>query len=157
MEERLDLLFLTHITSDELWNVANEGEENDKKYRHPSLDKEGFIHLSTPEQVNGTLNKWFKGNTLPLLPSPSPSASIILTNSLSSSLQSKGTSEVLILHLSLEVLKSSGIELKYEEVYPGQPPFPHFFGPLPVSAVLQVDRVRPSDSEETGVWNVTFS
>jgi len=70
----------------------------DKLFRHESLQSEGFIHCSTRQQLFGTLNKWFKG-----------------------------TPTVLVLTLDEERVKQVS-ELRYDDVYPGQPPFPHIYG-----------------------------
>lgn len=33
-------------------------------------------------------------------------------------------------------------DLRWEESHPGEPPFPHVYGPIPVAAVVAVERVR---------------
>jgi len=48
---------ILHITSRETW----EGAKSDGAYRPGSLATEGFIHASTPEQVVGTANTFYKG------------------------------------------------------------------------------------------------
>ncbi len=50
---------LLHITSRPDWELA----ERDGIYRAASLDTEGFIHCSTPAQVVGTANRFYRGQT----------------------------------------------------------------------------------------------
>lgn len=55
METNTD--WIVHICSHEDWSVAqSEGE-----YRAASLETEGFIHCSTPEQVLETANRYYAG------------------------------------------------------------------------------------------------
>lgn len=53
------LNILLHITPREDWERAGR----DGIYRAASLDTEGFIHLSTPAQVVGTANRFYRGQT----------------------------------------------------------------------------------------------
>ncbi|MCB9234357.1 MAG: DUF952 domain-containing protein [Bacteroidia bacterium] len=46
-----------HITNHALWTKALD----DEFYKHPSLKTEGFIHCSTREQLQGTVQKHFPG------------------------------------------------------------------------------------------------
>jgi uncharacterized protein (DUF952 family) len=46
-----------HICSSALWAEAKHSE-----YRCPSLESEGFIHCSTPDQVVEVANYLFRGN-----------------------------------------------------------------------------------------------
>lgn len=48
-----------HLTTSSDWSQA----QADGRYIHPSLQEEGFIHASTPEQVAATANRFYKGNT----------------------------------------------------------------------------------------------
>jgi len=48
---------LFHITTRVAWNRSQAARE----YRAPSLDTEGFIHLSTEEQWRHTLHRLFRG------------------------------------------------------------------------------------------------
>ena len=50
---------LFHITGESDWVRWQEQGQ----YFTPSLDEEGFIHLSTAAQVEGTLNRFFTGQT----------------------------------------------------------------------------------------------
>ncbi len=53
MEKKMIL----HITYRTAWEQALQ----DAAYTADSLQKEGFIHCSTPEQVLGAANKYYKG------------------------------------------------------------------------------------------------
>jgi uncharacterized protein (DUF952 family) len=47
-----------HITTNDAWQAALD---SGVPYRSPSLDIEGFIHCSTPEQVPWVANRRFRG------------------------------------------------------------------------------------------------
>ena len=51
---------IVHITSRDEWQQAGA---LDDVYRHESLDTEGFIHCSTPDQVVIPANERFAGRT----------------------------------------------------------------------------------------------
>ena len=53
--EPLTVGLITHITPVTRWTGVKH------EYRAPSLESEGFIHCSTPEQVTGPANGLFKG------------------------------------------------------------------------------------------------
>ncbi len=48
-----------HVATIEDWEIA----KITKKYVHPSLDIEGFIHACTREQVPGVLHRYYKDST----------------------------------------------------------------------------------------------
>lgn len=50
---------LFHITTVRAWDAAKQAGE----YRAPSLDSEGFIHLSGEQQWPRTLERFFKGQS----------------------------------------------------------------------------------------------
>jgi uncharacterized protein (DUF952 family) len=50
---------ILHITTRADWDAACAAGS----YRPPSLDHEGFIHCSTPEQAVASANKYFHGRT----------------------------------------------------------------------------------------------
>ena len=52
-------LRLLHIAELEVWLAAQEGG----RYRAASLDDEGFIHASTPDQVLATAQRHYQGRT----------------------------------------------------------------------------------------------
>lgn len=82
-------------------------------YQPISLDWEGFIHFSTLEQVIGTANRFYRGQTDLLL-------------------------------LEVDETKLSG-ELRYEATADSVSElFPHYYGELPVAAVLHVWEFPPN-------------
>ncbi len=46
-----------HITTPELWGTVSDGGS----YQAPSLGTEGFIHCSTREQLERSMNRFFSG------------------------------------------------------------------------------------------------
>ena len=48
---------ILHIVSRDAWAQA----QHDDVYRPPSLEREGFIHFSKPEQVVATANHFYAG------------------------------------------------------------------------------------------------
>jgi uncharacterized protein (DUF952 family) len=55
---------LLHLTTASAWELAQQIGE----YHAPSLEHEGFIHCSLPEQIADVANAWFAGqNGLVLL------------------------------------------------------------------------------------------
>ena len=48
-----------HIATNDAWKKAQETGN----YEHPSLKEEGFIHCSLDHQVEGVLDRYFKGQT----------------------------------------------------------------------------------------------
>lgn len=49
--------YLVHLCSKEDWQAAQAAGE----YRAASLEKEGFIHCSRPEQILGVANRFYRG------------------------------------------------------------------------------------------------
>ncbi len=52
-------MIIYHITAQADWDKAQKAGQ----YTAPSLSQEGFIHASTGEQVAGTANLFFRGQT----------------------------------------------------------------------------------------------
>ncbi len=50
---------ILHLTTAEAWRAALQAGE----YRAASLDTDGFIHCSLPEQIARVANAWFAGQT----------------------------------------------------------------------------------------------
>jgi len=48
---------ILHIAIKKDWEMAKENDE----YRGDTLDSEGFIHCSTPKQIDGVAQHLFKG------------------------------------------------------------------------------------------------
>ncbi len=51
----MNLLF--HMCARKDWEAAQEAGA----YKTPSLESEGFIHCSRPEQIEGTANRYYQG------------------------------------------------------------------------------------------------
>lgn len=51
--------WICHITTQAAWQAAQQ----QGVYSHPSLEAEGFIHCSQPEQVAATAERFFRGQT----------------------------------------------------------------------------------------------
>ena len=50
---------ILHIVAQNAWQQA----QAEGAYRAPSLETQGFIHFSLPEQVVGTANRFYEGQT----------------------------------------------------------------------------------------------
>jgi uncharacterized protein (DUF952 family) len=53
------VLTILHVTTRSLWDQA----EREGSFRGETLDTEGFIHCSTPQQLAGVVRRFFKGRT----------------------------------------------------------------------------------------------
>ncbi|MBV4358522.1 DUF952 domain-containing protein [Pinibacter aurantiacus] len=53
------MAIIYHVTTVAAWNAAKEKGS----YEDPSLAKEGFIHASEAQQVDGVLKRYFAGKT----------------------------------------------------------------------------------------------
>lgn len=51
------MAIILHITTRDAWDVARAAGS----YRAPSLEREGFLHCSTPAQAVGTAGRYFRG------------------------------------------------------------------------------------------------
>jgi uncharacterized protein (DUF952 family) len=101
---------LIHLCTTDEWERAREAGER----RPPSLDGEGFVHLSAPEQVHLPANRLFGG---------------------------RGDMVVLRLDpnlLGAPVRWEAGVASDPEAMT-----FPHLYGPLPVAAVTSVTPYVP--------------
>ena len=75
-----------------------------------TLAEEGFIHASTPAQVDGVARRYYVDVQDPLV----------------------------LLEIDVAALEASGSPVRWEQV-PGQDdPYPHVYGPVPVGAVRAV-------------------
>lgn len=97
---------IVHIASVDDWKKAKELGV----YRVDSLETEGFIHCSTPEQVVEIANYLYEGRT-----------------------------DLLLLVIDEELLSFT---VKYEDPGNGKH-YPHIYGPLNISAVIEVLEFKP--------------
>jgi uncharacterized protein (DUF952 family) len=91
-----------HITTRAEWETALRAGE----YRAPSLETEGFIHLSQRHQVAGVANAVYRG-----------------------------VPDLVLLSVDPERLAAP---LRYEQGVHADERFPHLYGPLELSAVVDV-------------------
>ena len=102
--------YLFHVIEAEGWDRAKaEGQ-----VRPASLETEGFVHLSSAEQVHATLRRHFPGRF-----------------------------GLMLLTVDPERLDA---EIRWEEAEGGEL-FPHFYGPLPITAVVQTQELTVSTWE----------
>jgi uncharacterized protein (DUF952 family) len=74
-----------------------------------TIDDEGFIHASTPEQVQGTASRFYAGRTEPLV----------------------------VLVMETDRLEAGGVPVRFDEIAPGEE-FPHLYAEVPVALVDDV-------------------
>jgi uncharacterized protein (DUF952 family) len=97
-------LILFHITRRVDWDKAQQAGQ----YTAPSLHQEGFIHASTGDQVAGTANLFFKGQ-----------------------------SGLVLLVIETELLESE-VRFDAVQTHGPVQYFPHIYGPLNLAAVVNV-------------------
>ena len=68
---------ILHIVTRAEWEAAQTGE----RYAPPSLEREGFIHFSTPAQVLGSAGRYYAGRNDLLLLQVDPVACAARTRS----------------------------------------------------------------------------
>jgi len=118
---------ILHITSGEAWKAAQAAGS----YEAPSLQSQGFIHLSKPEQVQNTLNRFYPNAT-----------------------------EVLLLHINPAQLQATlkyeapdhtgaQVEVKSSET---EGTFPHLYGALNLDAVVDTENIHRSG--ESWSWSL---
>ncbi|MGH3639839.1 MAG: DUF952 domain-containing protein [Myxococcota bacterium] len=101
---------LIHLCTTDEWERAKDAGER----RPPSLESEGFIHLSAPEQVHLPANRLFAGRT-----------------------------DMVLLRLDPDLLGAPVRWEPGVPTDPASMTFPHLYGPLPVAAVTSVTTYRP--------------
>ena len=101
---------LVHLCSGDEWRLAQVRGE----HRPDSLGANGFVHLSTPEQVHLPANRLYAGRADLVLLRIDPSC------------------------LTSEVRWEPGVATDPDSMV-----FPHLYGPLPVAAVISVTPYRP--------------
>lgn len=101
---------LVHLCTTDEWTAAQAAGER----RPPSLNTQGFVHLSAPEQVHLPANRLYRGRADMLL------------------LRVDAT------QLGAPVRWEPGVPTDPESMT-----FPHLYGPLPVAAVTSVTPYSP--------------
>jgi uncharacterized protein (DUF952 family) len=101
---------LLHLCTTEEWALAQDAGER----RPPSLDSDGFVHLSAPEQVHLPANRLFAGRT-----------------------------DLVLLRLDPDLLGAPVRWEPGVPTDPASMTFPHLYGPLPVAAVTRVTPYLP--------------
>lgn len=104
---------ILHIAQREAWEAAASGGY----YRPPSLDSEGFVHCSTPEQTVKTANQFYAGQRNLVL--------LCID-------EKKTEAEV----------RYEGPACAHDQRALSL--FPHLYGPLNVSAVVRAVEFRPN-------------
>jgi uncharacterized protein (DUF952 family) len=101
---------LVHLCSNDDWRLAQSAGE----YRPASLEANGFVHLSTPEQVHLPANRLYAGRTDLVLLRIDPA------------------------QLTAPVRWEPGVPTDPDAML-----FPHLYGALPVNAVINVTPYLP--------------
>jgi uncharacterized protein (DUF952 family) len=104
---------LVHLCSAADWRAAQESGE----YRPDSLDANGFVHLSTPEQVHLPANRLYAGRT-----------------------------DLVLLRIDATQLTSPIRWEPGVATDPDSMVFPHLYGPLPAAAVICITSYRPGEN-----------
>ncbi|MFI6250302.1 DUF952 domain-containing protein [Streptomyces sp. NPDC051016] len=100
---------ILHITERSLWEEARARGVYEWSTRGRTVSEEGFIHCSTPDQL--------------------PRVAAFLYGSY------EGPDELVVLVVDPARV---GVPVKWEAVKPGGEEFPHVYGPIPVTAVVEV-------------------
>jgi uncharacterized protein (DUF952 family) len=101
---------LLHLTERSLWEAARATGTYEMSTRDRTLQEEGFIHCSLRHQVPRVAG-WVYGTY-------------------------EGPDELVLLVIDPRRLTAP---VRYEAVQPGGEEFPHIYGPIPVSAVVDVE------------------
>lgn len=97
-----------HIVTKESWESQKESEH----YIHSSLKSEGFIHASRLSQLDGVLDRYYKG-----------------------------VSDLYRLSIDVDLLEVSSVLKEELAISVGQM-FPHIYGPINKSAITEVVKLR---------------
>ncbi|MGN7134345.1 DUF952 domain-containing protein [Rhodococcoides corynebacterioides] len=103
---------LLHLCSDDEWATYRAAGH----IAPPSLATDGFVHLSTPEQVHLPANRLFRGRT-----------------------------DLVVLHLDPEALPAEVRWEPGVPGDPAPMLFPHHYGAIPVDAVRRAEPCPPGD------------
>ena len=111
---------LLHLCTAEEWDAATATGER----RPPSLDDQGFVHLSAPEQVHLPANRLFGGRR-----------------------------DMVVLHVDSERLDDPVRWEPGVATDPDSMTFPHLYGPLPTAAVTSVTPYPPDADGRFPEWS----
>ncbi|MEU6097450.1 DUF952 domain-containing protein [Streptomyces sp. NPDC047079] len=101
---------LVHLTERSVWESARATGFYEMSTRGVTLQEEGFIHCSLRHQVPRVARRVYG--------------------------QYEGPDELVLLVIDPGLLTAP---VRYEAVRPGGEEFPHIYGPIPVSAVVDVE------------------
>jgi uncharacterized protein (DUF952 family) len=110
---------LLHLCTAEEWDVAKAAGER----RPPSLDGQGFVHLSAPEQVHLPANRLYAGRR-----------------------------DMVVLRVDSEQLVDPVRWEPGVATDPDSMTFPHLYGPLPMTAVTSVTPYVPDGDGRFAEW-----
>src|SRR4051812_5968097 len=111
---------LLHLCTAEEWDAAATTGER----RPPSLDDQGFVHLSAPEQVHLPANRLFAGRR-----------------------------DMVVLHVDAQRLDGPVRWEPGVPTDPDSMTFPHLYGPLPTAAVTSVTPYLPDADGRFPEWS----
>ena len=100
---------ILHIATAADWVDAIDAGEYRVSTLGDTIEQEGFIHASTPEQVQPTASRFYAAVTDPLV----------------------------VLVMRTEVLEAGGVPIRFEDAGSGEL-FPHLYAALPVALVDEV-------------------
>ncbi|MFT7647703.1 MAG: hypothetical protein ACI8Y4_002453 [Candidatus Poriferisodalaceae bacterium] len=104
-----------HIAENSVWEAAQETGI----YAVASLEDEGFIHCSTPEQTVATANRYYRGRN-----------------------------DVSLLVLQLDMLASLDVPVVWEDTSSRGEDFPHLYSALPTHAIREILPFTPGPTGE---------
>ena len=110
---------LLHLCTAEEWDAAKAAGER----RPPSLDQQGFVHLSAPEQVHLPATRLYAGRR-----------------------------DMVVVHLDPTKLVDPVQWEPGVPTDPEAMTFPHLYGPLPVAAVTSVTPYLPGEDGRFAPW-----
>ncbi|MEU0494467.1 DUF952 domain-containing protein [Mycobacterium sp. NPDC006124] len=110
---------LLHLCTTEEWDAAQAAGER----RPPSLDDQGFVHLSAPEQVHLPANRLYAGRR-----------------------------DMIVLRLNPEIFRDPVRWEPGVPSDPAAMLFPHLYGPIPLDAVTSVTPYVPDGEGRFAKW-----
>jgi len=114
--------WLYHLALPEEWAAAQAERQYRRSSRGLSLEQVGFIHASYADQLGATHRRFYAD-----------------------------VPGVLLLTIDPQRLAAAGVVVRAEPAPETQELFPHLYGPLPLAAVLAVERWRPAAVDQGGM------